>query len=145
MFSIQGIERLQNQIITTSTTSTVVENTITVPKCGTEDGQVVPNSVEDRVLGMFYASAVGDALGAPHEFRLQRKDNFNGELIHVPYCQTQWQGRFVGSIGQATDDTEMTLTLAHLLVDCKGNYNDEEAVKQYIIWGNSGSRMMGKF
>lgn len=45
---------------------------------------------------------------------------------------------------QATDDTEMSLTLAHTLFENKGVFNIDKTILAYLNWCNSGSMMMGK-
>lgn len=97
----------------------------------------------DRLRGMFAGAFLGDARGAPHEFICNRKTIYTGKLEHVAFLHTQFQGKKELSIGQITDDSEMTLTLMRQLVQDK-TYNRENVILAYLAWANSGVWMMGK-
>lgn len=99
--------------------------------------------IMDRIQGMIFGHALGDALGAPHEFRYQKK-NYNGQLIHPIVIQNQWQGVKTSAIGQITDDTEMSLCLWNVILDCQ-SYDIETALEYYLEWANTkGTWAMGK-
>lgn len=71
------------------------------------------NKYQDRVAGMLMGVALGDALGAPHEFKNSLSLNkYTGILEHASKITSRWQGVRSMVVGQVTDDTEMTLTLA---------------------------------
>jgi ADP-ribosyl-[dinitrogen reductase] hydrolase len=98
---------------------------------------------EDRIKGMLWGAALGDALGAPHEFRYGTPLRYYSGILKFPVVrQNKWQGRRVGVIGQLTDDTEMMLTLARsLLVEQK--YVKKHAIAGYLAWANSKAPFMG--
>lgn len=99
----------------------------------------------DLVQGIFTGLALGDALGAPHEFRYQVPiRDYTGNLIHPVVISSRWQGRKVGNIGQITDDTEMTIALIEAIIEGEGHYNPDLAVLSYQRWANSGSSPMSK-
>jgi len=98
---------------------------------------------KDRVRGMLFGVALGDALGGPHEFRYQVPlGKYHGIVEHPLEYIPRYQRRLVGNVGQITDDTEMTITLADsiLLNDC---YDRETTTMAYMAWANSGMRLMG--
>jgi ADP-ribosyl-[dinitrogen reductase] hydrolase len=99
----------------------------------------------DAVRGMFLGLALGDALGAPHEFRNQVSlSKYTGVLIFPLITRSRYQGVKVGNIGQITDDTEMTIVLAEVIAGQEGHYDEECAILAYERWANSGCYFMGK-
>nr|QBK93460.1 MAG: ADP-ribosylglycohydrolase [Pithovirus LCPAC404] len=96
---------------------------------------------QDKIHGMLIGVAIGDALGAPHEFRTYtRADQYNG-LIHLPIIsQTRWQGKRIGAIGQVTDDTELSLALCSTLIEHRC-YNENAAILAYLQWANTKPQM----
>ncbi len=99
---------------------------------------------EDRVKGMIAFLAIGDALGCPHEFKYQKDIKYSGKIEHVPFIWNRFQGRKDLSLGQFSDDTEMTLTLARNLIRNKGKYDRNSVILDYLKWDNSGTPMRGK-
>lgn len=99
------------------------------------------SEMEDKVLGMLVGAGLGDALGAPHEFRYQT-DVYTGILEYKGRINSMYQPCVYLDVGQVTDDTEMTLTIARQIVE-KG-YNKDEIVLEYMKWANSKTRMMGR-
>jgi len=99
----------------------------------------------DRVRGMLYGAALGDALGAPHEFRNQVPlARYTGSLEHSVTLVRRFQGgRLIGNVAQCTDDTEMTIALADSIIAGAGAYRAEAAAKQYIAWANSSTPFLG--
>lgn len=89
---------------------------------------------EDRIRGMVLGGALGDALGAPHEFRDNRVDNYTGVLQHRLHLRTQYNERW-GDIGQYTDDTEMSIALGRSLISRNG-YDHETVTMNYMVWAN---------
>lgn len=96
----------------------------------------------DKIKGMFISAFLGDALGAPHEFYCNRKVKYTGKLEHVPFRTSRFQGKQMLSIGQVTDDSEMTLTLLQQILD--GKYDKQKVVLSYLEWANSGLWAMGR-
>lgn len=96
----------------------------------------------DKIRGSLAGGFLGDALGAPHEFRYNSHLEYTGELIHPTVFKTRWTEARSMPPGQVTDDSEMTMALIWSILKCKG-YNPKEAVNQYIEWANSGTYMLG--
>lgn len=92
----------------------------------------------DHIRGLLYGGALGDALGAPHEFAYQ-KDVYTGRLEYPLRYRTRFMksGVYkVGVVGQITDDTEMELCILHSLVETKGKIVRESLLKHYLKWAN---------
>jgi ADP-ribosyl-[dinitrogen reductase] hydrolase len=105
---------------------------------------ITPGSKHDKILGMMYGVALGDALGAPHEFRKQiGLDKYTGILEHPILRHRMFKGTFKYPPGTITDDTEMSLALAWSIMASTG-YNRDKAAKEYIAWANSGAWAMGR-
>jgi ADP-ribosyl-[dinitrogen reductase] hydrolase len=95
------------------------------------------NSRQDMLnlaQGCLLSQLAGDALGSLVEFR-------SPEDIRRQYPDGVRKladgGTWNTIAGQPTDDSEMALMLARMLVD-QGTYNAEAARKAYIYWLNSG-------
>ena len=101
-----------------------------------------PHLLLDRIRGMFMGAFLGDALGAPHEFRCCANIPYTGKLQHRAFMNSRWQGRKELEIGQVTDDSEMSLALLRTLVR-DGGYNRDNVIMSYLEWANSGGWMMG--
>jgi ADP-ribosylglycohydrolase len=93
----------------------------------------------NKAKGLLYGGALGDALGAPHEFMYQKDDAYTGRLQYP----LKYRRRFmksgemkIGVIGQITDDTEMELCILHSLVENKGKIVRDSLVKNYLKWAN---------
>ena len=84
---------------------------------------------KDRLLGCLWGAALGDALGAPYEFRyggMPFRDEITNE--HTSFA-----------LGQVTDDTEMMLALAQCLRENPdGQYVREDIIRAYCEWATSG-------
>jgi ADP-ribosyl-[dinitrogen reductase] hydrolase len=97
----------------------------------------------DKIRGMFYGLALGDAIGAPFEFGgKNRLENYSGLLDRPVIRFSRFQGKKTAEIGQITDDSEMTLSLARSLVRNKTYYKDD-VITSYMNWANSGCPYMG--
>lgn len=97
----------------------------------------------DTIRGLLWGVAIGDALGAPHEFRTGTPlSKYSGLLEYLLVTQSKWQGRRVGVVGQVSDDTEMTLALANSLSSA-GHYSSDGALAAYMDWANSKCPFMG--
>lgn len=96
----------------------------------------------DKAIGMVFGHGLGDALGAPHEFRYQKK-NYTGKLEHPTIFKTQWQPAIFFPPGTVTDDTQMSMSLLGSIYKNNGDYVREDVIKSYIEWANSGVKMIG--
>lgn len=110
-------------------------------------------NIETRLRGMLHGVALGDALGAPWEFLT--RDNGAGFAPPVDHFPEPDAGATLlpckwgpyhghGAVGQVTDDTEMTIALADALVAGPVHNWADRAVENYILWANSGGRMIGR-
>jgi ADP-ribosylglycohydrolase len=94
----------------------------------------------DKVRGMLWGVALGDALGAPHEFARAGYPlaTYDGTLRHPLVHVSRWKGKRTGVVGQVTDDTEMTLALAAVVAGGEGappGYDADAAALAYMAWG----------
>ena len=96
----------------------------------------------DKIRGMLIGVALGDALGVPHEFRYQHAQ-YTGKLEHRGQLIFRFQGTYNLAVGQYSDDTEKTLTLARSLVANRG-YHRNRTVEAYLRWANSQTPLMGR-
>lgn len=91
-----------------------------------------------RVRGTMYGVAIGDALGAPLEF-------MDAACIQMQYgiVQDMIGGGWLGvHPGEFTDDTQMTLAVAHGIVEEPGD--PIEAIgRRFVKWANSGPKDIG--
>lgn len=101
-----------------------------------------PGDKQDRILGMLFGHALGDALGAPHEFKRVKLDKFSGLLEHPILTYRRFQGCTKYPPGSTTDDDEMMLALAWSIITARG-YDRDRAIREYITWANSGCVFMG--
>lgn len=97
----------------------------------------------DKIRGMFMGVFLGDALGAPHEFRANAKTPYTGFLEQRAFTISRFHGKKELVPGQVTDDSEMTLALLRTLIKDHG-YNKENVILSYLKWANSGGWMMGR-
>ena len=84
---------------------------------------------QDRYRGCLLGLAIGDALGAPLEFK--RPGTF------PPLREMIGGGVWRVRPGEWTDDTSMALCLATSLVKCSG-FNAEDQMNRYLRWLNRG-------
>lgn len=90
-------------------------------------------SIVDRAQGCLLGQLAGDALGSLVEFRKPkeiRRDYPEGVRLLAD------SGTWNTIAGQPTDDSEMALMLARVLVS-EGRYDTEEARKAYVYWLDS--------
>lgn len=96
------------------------------------------NQMRDAIRGAMYGVAVGDALGAPLEFMdaagIQSRYGTVREMIG---------GGWLGvRPGEFTDDTQMTLAVAHGIAEEAGD--PIEAIgRHFVEWVNSGPKDVG--
>lgn len=96
----------------------------------------------NRVTGMLFGVAIGDALGAPYEFAIGKNLSFDGSIVHWTRVPSRFHGEKKLPPGQVTDDTEMTIVLGTSLVT-HGRYIRDEVVKAYQAWAQTTS-IIGK-
>lgn len=97
----------------------------------------------DKVKGLFYGAAMGDALGAPFEFK-SNKLKYNGNLEYPLVLKTRFGHEFKRPVGSVTDDTEMMLVILHYIAE-NNEYEKYAMIEKYLKWGNDkGSNFMGK-
>jgi len=101
------------------------------------------NSALNRIRGMLIGAFLGDALGAPHEFKCSANVPYTGKLEHRTFMTTRFQGRKELEIGQVTDDSEMMLALLRTII-ADQQYDENHITLAYMEWANSGGWMMGK-
>ncbi|WEW54880.1 hypothetical protein PRK78_000307 [Emydomyces testavorans] len=87
-------------------------------------------SRESRIKGSIFGVAVVDALGGPVEF--QPRGSFPAVVSY------QHNATFNVPPGTWTDDTSMTLCLAQALIDFKGIFVSQAAIRNYIQWWKHG-------
>jgi len=100
--------------------------------------------LSDRLRGAFLGLALGDALGAPYEFKYSFPlTQYNGTI----YQPIKWRARFkpmqYSAIGQVTDDTTMTIALLYSIVKNK-NWIKNDVIQSYVEWANCGIKFIGK-
>jgi ADP-ribosyl-[dinitrogen reductase] hydrolase len=89
--------------------------------------------IADRSAGVVLASAAGDALGAPHEFR--------GPLAETAELRMTGGGIYAWKPGEWTDDTQMALALLSPLAT--GNRRADAVEDGFIAWFASGPKDVG--
>lgn len=91
----------------------------------------------DKIKGIIIGCALGDALGAPHEFTYQNV-KYSGKLEHKIILKTgSYYNRIIKKsvVGQFTDDTEMMLILVDEIIN---GYRTKKVIKSYIDWVSHG-------
>lgn len=97
----------------------------------------------DKIQGMLTGSALGDALGAPHEFRYSLPlSEYTGKLEYHQMMVSRFHGKRFGAIAQVSDDTELVLALANSLIR-KRKYDRNDVILSYEEWANSKPIGMG--
>lgn len=85
----------------------------------------------DKIKGVLLGVALGDALGAPHEFKYTSNLRYTGKLeYHVKMFNRFKKEETVYPIGSITDDTYMTITLAKQLIVDNG-FNEDNIILAY--------------
>jgi ADP-ribosyl-[dinitrogen reductase] hydrolase len=100
-----------------------------------------PSISLDKIQGMLSAHFCGDAMGMPYEFRYSEKI-YATELIRAKYKKGRYEKAGLLSLGQCSDDTEMTISLLRSLIRNKG-FNKNDVIMSYVKWANNTS-MLGK-
>ena len=86
-------------------------------------------TLQSRFLGSLLGLAVGDALGAPVEFKARGS--------FPPVEEMQAGGPFNLKKGQWTDDTSLALCLGTSLVE-KNGFDPYDQIERYIKWFREG-------
>ncbi len=95
---------------------------------------IVDAEVLGRAQGCLLGQLVGDALGSLVEF--WEPEEIRGAYPHG-VRELADGGTWDTIAGQPTDDSEMALSLARMIVD-QGRYDPEEARQAYVTWLDSG-------
>jgi ADP-ribosyl-[dinitrogen reductase] hydrolase len=82
--------------------------------------------VRDRVLGSILGLAIGDALGAPFEFRRRTQISFP-----LPAFELPWMGYPPGTW---TDDTAMARNLWLSLIEHQGALDLDDVLARHLAW-----------
>ncbi|MFL5798279.1 MAG: ADP-ribosylglycohydrolase family protein [Actinomycetota bacterium] len=83
------------------------------------------STLRDRVVGCVLGLALGDALGAPFEFR-----RAHDVPSPIPALELPWMGR---SPGSTTDDTAMAMNLVGSLAE-GGALDVDDVVRRHLEW-----------
>ncbi len=93
---------------------------------------------KDRFQGAFIGLFLGDALGAPFEFRYSLPLNmYTGKLEHPTKLNLMYQGTKYAVPGQVTDDSIFSIVLFRNLFTDK-SYNRDNVLKSYLHLCNDG-------
>ena len=97
-------------------------------------------------MGCLYGLSLGDALGAPFEFRNTKpRFEWDGLLKDEPFVIRFRFSSLTFQPGSVTDDTEMTLALlTSILNSPDGDYSSDDAIKEYMKWANLKNTPLGK-
>lgn len=92
----------------------------------------LPAAFRSRILGSYYGLLVGDALGAPYEFRKRdsytpAQDYVRCTTFPVPLPEGGW-----------TDDSSMALCLLESLLENRGQWNAADCVQRWVKWRGQG-------
>ena len=82
--------------------------------------------LRERVLGSILGLAIGDALGAPFEFRRRTQVAFP-----LPAFELPWMGLPAGTW---TDDTAMARNLWRSLIDHDGAFDPGDVLERHLAW-----------
>ena len=96
------------------------------------------NQIRDSIRGAMFGVAVGDALGAPLEFMdadyIKMRHGIVRDMIGGGWLNVR--------PGEITDDTQMTLAVAHGIAESP-NDPIEAIGRQFVKWANSGPKDIG--
>ena len=125
----------------------------------------IPPLIHDRVLGMFWAHAIAESLGAPYEFGYANSNPelpmiYDGTIRYRFYISSRWPMRekpgailhnphlLSWPVGTMTDDSAMTICALTSMIDPNGGmiprYDKERTLQSYIQWANATPIDMGK-
>ena len=89
----------------------------------------------NRLSGCILGHALGDALGAPSEFRPWAQ--YSGKLEYPIVRNSRFQGKRISVVGQITDDAEMAIALIYSLARSGGTWNRDNTILEYMAWANN--------
>jgi len=97
---------------------------------------MISDTLNDKINGLFIGGALGDAIGAPHEFSWSSVA-YTGKLEHCCARHIPFKMNINKyDLGQITDDTEMLLCIMNSLIYNKGLYIAADVLTNYICWAN---------
>lgn len=100
--------------------------------------------LQDKIKGSLAGVFIGDAAGAPYEFSSSPSVSTWTGKISIPYkIPSRFHGNRTSSLGQVTDDSEMTISLIDSLIRNK-KYDRDDVILSYQRWANSHPGGMGK-
>lgn len=98
----------------------------------------------DRLRGGLLGLSLGDALGAPHEFKYSLPvSRYTGVLQHPISYKIRFGPIEYSTIGQVTDDTTMSVALLTSIIENKG-WVEDKVIDVYLKWANSRLKFLGK-
>jgi len=86
----------------------------------------------DKICGCIMGHALGDALGAPSEFKPY--SYYLGKLEFPITRYSRNYGKRVSPVGQITDDAEMAMALLYSL---EKGWNKNRTIIEYMTWANN--------
>ena len=99
--------------------------------------------LKDKLLGMFIGGFIGDALGAPYEFKISKPlSDYRGLIEYEIKIPRMYHEPAVFAIGSFTDDSQMTLHMIWSIVT-KQSYDRNDVIMQYLNFANTSS-MLGR-
>jgi len=100
-----------------------------------ETARTAEKVLNDRLRGCLIGGALGDALGAPYEFRrlIVNRRPYSEKLLYRAVLPKRGQKSKVLVVGQTTDDTEMAITLLRATAS---EYNRDNVITSYMLWVN---------
>ena len=101
---------------------------------------VLNPTLEDRISGVFYGQAIGDALGNATEFMTKKRVKLT--FPEGLSCFSQFESAFLWESGEWTDDTEQALCLAHSLHSC-GGVDVVDFARRLRYWAHMDGRGIG--
>jgi ADP-ribosyl-[dinitrogen reductase] hydrolase len=90
------------------------------------------NTHHSRVLGSYYGALVGNALGAPYEFKA--RDSY---IVDSEYVSSTRSGVSMPP-GAWTDDSSMMLCLLESLLESGCKWDVDDCVRRWIRWMSEG-------
>lgn len=95
--------------------------------------------MQDSFKAMMLAGALGDALGAPHEFG---RGGYTGILEFETRIPSRYHSKNL-PVGAVTDDSEMAIVIWRC-IEKLGKYDEETVLTGYLDWCNNHSVARGK-